>query len=126
MSKELSVLNNIKNKIYTIREKQVMIDSDLAVLYGVETKILNKAVSRNKERFPEDFMIQLTIEELEILRFRIGTSSWGGRRYLPFVFTEQGVSMLSSVLKSKKAVEVNINIMRAFVTMGSVELRLCD
>jgi hypothetical protein len=117
MSKELSVLNNIKSKIHTIRGKQVLFDRDLAKLYGVETKNLNKAVNRNKERFPKDFMFQLTIEELENLRFQFGTSRWGGRRYSPYVFTEQGVSMLSSVLKSKKAVDVNINIMRAFVAV---------
>jgi hypothetical protein len=96
-----------------------MLDSDLAELYQVETKNLNKAVKRNLERFPEDFMLQLTDEEADSLRFQIGTSkvARGGRRYLPYVFTEQGVAMLSSVLKSKRAAQVNILIMRAFVKL---------
>lgn len=107
----------IKNKIYEIRGQKVMLDFDLAEMYQVETKNLNKAVKRNKERFPEDFMFQLTSEEMANLRFQIGTSSWGGTRYLPFAFTEQGVAMLSGILRSPQAVEVNINIMRAFVHM---------
>ena len=94
-----------------------MLDKDLAVLYGVNTKYLNRAVSRNKDRFPDDFMFRLTREELENLRFRIGTSSWGGTRYAPRAFTEQGVAMLSSVLRSKRAVQVNIEIMRTFVKL---------
>ena len=94
-----------------------MLDFDLAEMYQAETKNLNKAVKRNKERFPEDFMFQLTSEEMANLRFQIGTSSWGGTRYLPFAFTEQGVAMLSGILRSPQAVEVNINIMRAFVHM---------
>jgi hypothetical protein len=99
-----------------------MLDSDLAGLYQVETKNLNKAVKRNLERFPEDFMWQLTNEEVDSLRLQIGTSNVGrgGRRYLPYVFTEQGVAMLSSVLKSKRAVQVNILIMRAFVKLREV------
>ncbi len=117
MSKELTVLDNIKSKIHTIRGKQVMIDRDLANLYGVSTKRLNEQVKRNSERFPEDFAFQLKEAEVLILRSQFATSSWGGRRYLPLVFTEQGVAMLSSVLKSKKATEVNINIMRAFVAI---------
>jgi hypothetical protein len=95
-----------------------MLDSDLAILYGVETKTLNRAIRRNLERFPEDFMIELTREEIENLRCQIGTSSaqaHGGRRYLPFAFTEQGVAMLSTVLRSKQAIYINIEIMRAFV-----------
>ncbi len=108
-------LEKIENKIYLIRSQKVMIDSDLAELYGVETKNLNRAVKRNKERFPGDFMFQLSKEEFENLRFHFGTSSSGGRRYKPYLFTEQGVSMLSSVLKSKKAVSINIAIMRVFV-----------
>lgn len=107
----------IENKIYEIRGQKVMLDFDLAEWYQVETKNLNKAVKRNKERFPEDFMFQLTSEEMANLRFQIGTSSWGGTRYLPFAFTEQGVAMLSGILRSPQAVEVNINIMRAFVHM---------
>ena len=107
----------IENKIYEIRGKKVMLDFDLAEMYQVETKNLNKAVKRNIERFPEDFMFQLTSEEMANLRFQIGTSCWGGTRYLPFAFTEQGVAMLSGILRSPQAVEVNINIMRAFVHM---------
>lgn len=111
---------SIKSKIHNIRGKQVMLDSDLAKLYCVEVKFLNRAVKRNIERFPKDFMFQLTNKEVENLRFQFGTSSsHGGRRYSYFAFTEQGVSMLSGVLRSKKAVEVNIQIMRAFVAMRS-------
>jgi hypothetical protein len=96
-----------------------LLDADLAQLYGVETKILNKAVKRNLDRFPEDFMFQLTAEEAETLRFQIGTSKKqrGGRRYLPYAFTEQGVAMLSGVLNSPRAVKVNVEIMRAFVRL---------
>ncbi len=94
-----------------------MLDKDLAELYQVDTKNLNKAVSRNIERFPIDFTFQLTKEEYQNLRFQIGTSSWGGRRYMPYVFTELGVSMLSSVLKSDRAVQMNVFIMRAFVKL---------
>ena len=94
-----------------------MIDSDLAALYEVETKILNQAVKRNIERFPEDFMFQLSKEEYGILKSQNVTSSWGGRRTLPYAFSEQGIAMLSSVLKSQRAVQVNISIMRAFVKM---------
>ena len=99
-----------------------MLDSDLAALYGVETGNLNKAVNRNRGRFPADFMFQLTEEEAEILRFQIGISSWGGRRYLPSVFTEHGVAMLSSVLNSERAVEINVAIMRAFVKLRQAVL----
>ena len=104
----------IENRIFLIRGKKVMFDRDLAKLYNVLTKNLNKAASRNKERFPEDFMFQLTKDELEILKFHFGTSSWGGTRKLPYAFTEQGIAMLSSVLKSKTAIQVNIQIMRTF------------
>lgn len=112
----------IQNKIYTVRGLQVMLDSDLASLYQVETKQLNKAVNRNLQRFPEHFRFQLTQEEYEILRYQNGTSNankgqHGGRRYLPYVFTEQGVSMLSAVLRSDIAIEVSIKIIDAFVTM---------
>ena len=92
-----------------------MLDSDLADLYGVETKQLNQAVKRNLDRFPADFMFQLNRNEYEILRSHNVTSSWGGRRSMPYAFTEQGIAMLSSVLKSKRAIEVNIEIVRAFV-----------
>ena len=110
----------IDRRIFLIRGQKVMLDSDLAQLYGVETKILNKAVSRNRDRFPEDFMFQLSSEELSALRFQIGTSNTrgrGGRRYLPYAFTEQGVAMLSSVLNSARAIRVNIVIIRAFVRL---------
>jgi len=107
----------IEKMIYLIRGQKVMIDVHLAELYGVKTKELNKAVKRNNDRFPDDFMFQLTRKEFEYLRFQIGTSSWGGRRYLPLVFTEQGVAMLSSVLNSKRAIQVNIHIMRTFVKL---------
>ncbi len=110
----------IKNLIYEIRGQKVMLDFELADLYEVETKNLNRAVKRNRERFPEDFVFQLTSEEWEALRVRcqIGTSpKGGGRQYLPYAFTEQGVAMLSGVLRSKRAVEVNIQIMRTFVKL---------
>ena len=110
----------VKGKIYLIRGQKVLLDSDLAEMYGVETFNLNKAVKRNIDRFPEDFMFQLTAEETGSLKFQIGISKpagRGGRRYLPFVYTEQGGAMLSSVLNSKRAVQVNIAIMRAFVQM---------
>jgi hypothetical protein len=104
----------IVDKIYLIREQKVMFDSDLAELYGVETKRLKEAVKRNLFRFPEDFMFELTDEEFANLRSQIATSSWGGTRYRPLVFTEHGVLMLSSVLNSKQAINVNIQIMRIF------------
>ena len=124
---------SIQKKIYTIRGVQVMLDSDLAKLYGVETKILNRAVKRNLERFPDKFMFRLENDEWENLRFQFGTSNEkdnslryqngtsktrrGGRRYLPYAFTEQGVAMLSAVLRSETAVKVSIRIMEAFVAM---------
>jgi hypothetical protein len=121
------VSGTIENKrigslVYIIRGKQVMVDSDLAMLYQVETKNLNKAASRNTDRFPEDFRFKLTKEEFDGLKFQSGTSnegqgSRGGRRYYPYVYTEQGISMLASVLHSKVAVQVSINIMRTFVEM---------
>lgn len=103
------------NKIYLIRGKKVMLDSDLAELYGVETKRINEQVKRNNDRFPQDFMFQLTLKEFDDLKSQIATSSWGGRRTLPYAFTEHGVLMLSSVLTSKIAIRVNIHIMRIFV-----------
>ena len=101
-------------KIYLIRDQKVMIDRDLTELYGVETKRLKEAVKRNLFRFPEDFMFELTENENSNLRSQIATSSWGGSRYLPMAFTEHGVLMLSSVLNSKKAISLNIQIMRIF------------
>src|SRR6476646_7206050 len=110
---------SIEKRIFVIRERQVMIDEDLADLYGVETKRLVEQVKRNLERFPEDFMFQLRKDEVAALRSQIATSNAGrgGRRYAPYVFTEQGVAMLSSVLRSKTAIAVNIEIMRAFVEL---------
>jgi len=109
----------VERLIHLARGEKVLLDADLAMLYGVETKVLNKAVKRNRSRFPEDFMFQLTAEEAANLRFQFGTSSsaHGGRRYLPYAFTEQGVAMLSSVLRSERAVQVNLAIMRAFVSL---------
>jgi phage regulator Rha-like protein len=106
---------SITNKIYFLRDHKVMLDRDLAELYGVETKVFKQAVRRNKERFPDDFMFVLTNQEVRNLRSQIVTSSWGGTRYLPMAFTEQGVAMLSSVLNSKRAIQVNIQIIKAFV-----------
>ncbi|MEK6645753.1 MAG: ORF6N domain-containing protein [Candidatus Firestonebacteria bacterium] len=105
----------VENKISQIRGRRVMLDTDLAELYGVETKYLIRQVRRNIKRFPEDFMFQLT--KSEFLRCQIVTSKRGGRRYLPYAFSEQGVAMLSSVLNSERAIMVNIQIMRAFVNL---------
>jgi len=119
----LILIERIEKSIYLIRGQKVMLDHDLAELYEVETKILNRAVKRNLERFPADFMFQLTVDEAENLRCQIGTSSFhGGRRYLPYVFTEQGVAMLSSVLNSERAILVNVEIMRAFVKLREILL----
>ena len=115
-------VTQIDQQIMLIRGQRVMLDRDLAVLYGVLTKNLNKAVSRNADRFPSDFMFRLTHEEFKNLKFQFGTSSWGGTRKLPLAFTEQGVAMLSSVLKSKRAVQVNIEIMRVFVKLRQLLL----
>ena len=118
MSKQQIVpVAHIARTILLLRGEKVLLDSDLARLYGVTTSNLNKAVSRNRDRFPADFMFRLTREEVRNLRFQFGISSWGGRRALPYVFTEQGVAMLSSVLRSTRAVQVNIAIMRAFVKL---------
>ena len=122
MSEDLKVLNSgaviidqpVEKMIYTIRGVQVILDQDLAKLYGVETRRLNEQVKRNISRFPEDFMFQLTSEEFKILKSQNATSSWGGRRKLPYAFTELGVSMLSSVLSSETAIQANVQIMRAF------------
>ena len=119
MGKSLMIsAQRIERQILLIRGQNVLLDSDLATLYGVQTKERNKAVKRNSDRFPPDFMFQLTQEEYEALRFQSGTSKTrGGRRYLPYAFTEQGVAMLSSVLNSPRAVQVNVQIMRTFVRL---------
>ena len=116
-SKSLLPDEVISSKIYFIRDENVMLDKDLAELYGVETRVLNQAVQRNKERFPEDFMFQLSEEEYDILISQFVTSSWGGTRKIPYAFTEQGVAMLSSVLNSDRAVSVNIRNIRIFSRM---------
>ncbi len=136
----------VERSIYLLRGEKVMLDEDLAILYGVETKVLNKAMKRNLDRFPADFAFQLTTEEMRTLRCQIGTSSSshaetqvglrfqngtskkgrGGRRYRPHAFTEQGVAMLSSVLRSKRAVQVNIAIMRTFVRLRELLLSNAD
>jgi len=115
----------IKSKIYEIRGAKVMLDFDLAEIYRVETKYLKRAVMRNIERFPDDFMFELTNQEFANLRYQIGTSSWGGARYLPFAFTEQGVAQLSSVLNSPFAIKMNINIVRAFIALRQYALGQC-
>jgi len=107
----------IAQLIFIIRGKKIMIDKDLASLYGVTTGNLNKSVQRNITRFPEDFMFQLSKEEYDNLIFQFGTSRWGGRRHAPYVFTEHGVTMLSSVLRSERAVQMNISIIRAFIKL---------
>ncbi len=136
----------VERRIYLIRGEKVMLDYDLAVLYGVDTGALNRAVKRNRDRFPEDFMFQLDADEWERLRCQIGISNTspgtvgsglrfqsgssknrrGGRRYLPYAFTEQGVAMLSSVLRSKRAVQVNIAVMRTFVRLREMLLSNVD
>lgn len=118
-SAEMVAMPLIEKRIFVIRKRQVMLDEDLADLYGVETKRLIEQVKRNLERFPEDFMFQLHKDEAASLRSQIATSNVGrgGRRYAPYAFTEQGVAMLSSVLRSKTAIAVNIEIMRAFVEL---------
>jgi hypothetical protein len=115
-------LELIKRSILEIRGKKVILDFELAKMYQTETKRLKESVRRNIKRFPDDFMFELTPEEWENLRSQFATSSWGGQRYLPFAFTEQGVAMLSSVLNSEIAIDVNISIMRAFVLMRQFAL----
>ena len=112
----------VMSKIYLIRGHKVMLDNDLSELYGVETKRLNEQVKRNIDRFPDDFMFQLTKEEFENLKSQIATSSWGGRRSLPYAFTEHGVLMLSSVLNSERAIKVNIQIMRIYTKIRQMLL----
>ena len=123
-------LETITHRILLLREQKVLLDADLATLYGVETKVLLQAVKRNLERFPEDFMFQLSNHEFNVLRSQSVTSSsealetlrWGGRRTAPYAFTEQGVAMLSSILSSPQAVQVNIAIMRAFVKLRELAM----
>ncbi len=110
----------ITSKIYLIRNLKVMIDKDLAELYSVETKQLKRQVRRNIERFPEDFMFELSEQEFENLRSHFGTSNWGGTRYTPMAFTEQGVAMLSSILNSSTAIKMNIQIIRVFTKMRAI------
>lgn len=112
-----AIVERVERRLLLVRGERVLLDQDLAELYGVETRILIRAVRRNLERFPADFMIRLTKQEAADLISHFGISSWGGRRTLPYAFTEQGVAMLSSVLRSERAVRVNIEIMRAFVRM---------
>ncbi len=115
-------LQIIQNKIFEIRGMRVMLDFDLAEMYETETKRLKEAVRRNINRFPSDFMFELIPEEWQILRTQFATSSWGGARYLPFAFTEQGVAMLASILNSPKAIEINISIVRAFIALRQYAL----
>jgi len=135
----MQMIQTIQNRIYEIRGERVMLDRDLAALYGTETKALNLAVKRNIRRFPEDFMFQLTKEEFERVRFQIETletahslrfqfetSNRGGVRYLPYAFTEQGVAMLSGILNSEKAINMNIAIIRAFVQVRKIILQKSD
>jgi len=119
---KIAPTEKIENKIFQIRGKRVMLDEDLAELYNVPTKVLMQAVKRNIRRFPSDFMLLLTRQEVTILRSQFVTSRWGGRRYLPYAFTQEGVSMLSSILNSERAIMVNIQIMRAFVGLRRIAL----
>ena len=139
----MEIIQSVQNRIYQIRGQRVILDKDIAFLYEIETKVLNQAVNRNIKRFPLDFMFQLTKEEVELLRLQknqvneltpnlrsqIVTSSlesWGGNRYLPNVFTEQGVAMLSGIINSDKAIQMNIAIMRAFVELRRILLIKSD
>ncbi len=136
----MEIIRSIQNRIYEIRGERVMLDRDLAALYEIDTKSLNLSVKRNIKRFPSDFMFQLTKEEIDNLRFQFETSSlnnrvileggtskgWGGARYLPYAFTEQGVAMLSGVLHSDKAISMNIAIMRAFVEIRHIIFKQND
>jgi phage regulator Rha-like protein len=116
----------IQQKIFEIRGQSVMLDFDLAELYGVETRVLNQAIKRNADRFPKDFMFQLTQRELTNLKSQIVTSSWGGTRKLPFAFTEHGVTMAANVLKSKKAIKMSIAVVRAFISLKQMALQHKD
>lgn len=118
----LTADQEIISRIYVVRDQKVMLDHDLAEMFGVATKVFNQSVKRNSERFPSDFMFTLTEQEWENLRSQNVTSSWGGRRYAPNVFTEQGVAMLSGILNSKTAIEVNIRIIRVFTRLREYAL----
>ena len=120
--KNLMMVEKIERRIFQVRGKKVMLDSDLAALYQVKTKRLNEQVRRNRSRFPEDFMFQLTKEEADSLRSHFATTNRGGSRYHPYTFTQEGVAMLSSALNSERAILVNIQIMRAFVALRRVGL----
>lgn len=120
--KALVAEQKILNKIYILRGQKVMLDKDLAEMYGVETRVLNQGIKRNMARFPKDFMFQLSDKEFQNLISQNVTSSWGGTRKLPYAFTEQGVAMLSSILNSKTAIEVNIRIIRVFTKMREFAL----
>jgi ORF6N domain len=120
MDKAIIPVERVAESIRSIRSQKALLDSDLALLYGVTTGNLNKAVKRNAEHFPTDFMFQLDAEEVANLRFQFGISSWGGRRRWPYAFTHQGVAMLSGVLNSERAVKVNIAIMRAFLKLREI------
>lgn len=124
--KQLIPSERIESKILLLRGKKVMLDRDLAALYGVETRKLNQQVKRNVKRFPEDFMFRLNKKEFEILKSHFVTSSWGGVRKLPYAFTEQGVAMLSSVLNSDRAIQVNIQIMRTFTKLREMLITHAD
>ena len=111
-------LSQVEQSIFIVRKQKVMLDQDLAKIYGVETKTLNRAMKRNLERFPSDFMFQLTVGEVEILRYQFGTSRlWGGRRYLPYVFTEHGAWMVGNILNSPTAIEASIQVVRSFIRL---------
>jgi len=125
MSNNLIPIERIEAKIFVIRDQKVMLDRDLAELYGVETRVLVQAVKRNIERFPKDFMFQLTREEFNLIS-QFVTSSWGGTRKQPYAFTEQGIAMLSSVLNSKRAIQVNIQIMRAFIRLKKMAIDITE
>ena len=116
----------IEQSIFEIRGQKVMFDFDLAGLYGIETKMLKRAVRRNINRFPKDFMFILTKKEWENLRYQFGTSNWGGIRYLPYAFTEHGVTMLASILNSARAIKMNIAIVRAFIALKQIALQHKD
>ncbi len=118
--KNLIIQNQIESKIILIRGHKVMLDRDLAKLYGVQTGQLTRQVRRNSERFPDDFMFQLTRDEFDNLKCQFGISSWGGTRKLPYAFTQEGVAMLSSVLNSKRAIQVNLQIMRVFIKLREI------
>lgn len=120
MSQPIPQEEFISSRIYTIRGQKIMLDYDLAEMYAVETKMLKRAVRRNIERFPQDFMFELSEEELQNLRYQFGTSSWGGLRYLPFAFTEHGAVMLASVLNSPTAAKASIFVVRTFVKLRQI------